>query len=75
MHWTYDSSVDALTISLSPHTPSVRTAEVGPGLLVDFDAHGTAITIEVLDASTRYSAQQLRDLPLPRATPPLPVAP
>ncbi|MCW5695958.1 MAG: DUF2283 domain-containing protein [Bauldia sp.] len=48
----YDADADALYIRLSP-VPISETEEVAPGVMLDFDAAGHLIGIEVLGASRR----------------------
>jgi uncharacterized protein YuzE len=71
MLWTYDPAVDALTIQLGKQRRSARTAEMGSGIVIDFDKSGNPITIEILDASGRYPRTALNALPLPVAMVPL----
>jgi uncharacterized protein YuzE len=71
MHWTYDPSVDALTIVFDARRRASRTDEVRPGMLVDSDRRGNPIAIEFLDASTQFPAVVLETLPLPKALLPL----
>lgn len=71
MLWTYDPSVDALTILFSARKRAARTDEVRPGMLVDSDEHGRPIAIEFLDASTQFPTVVLESLPLPKAMIPL----
>jgi uncharacterized protein YuzE len=65
MRWTWDPAVDALTIELAPRARAARTTEVLPGMLVDQDAQGRAIAIELLDASARYDRRALERLAAP----------
>lgn len=71
MQWTYDPSVDALTIIFAPRRRSAKTDELRPGMLVDSDADGHPIAIEFLDASTQFPKAVLETLPLPKALVPL----
>ena len=71
MHWTYDPSVDALSIVFSARKRAARTDELRPGMLVDSDEHGQLIAIEFLDASTQFKKSVLERLPLPKALLPL----
>jgi len=74
MLWTYDPSVDALTILFAARARAARTDEVRPGMLVDSDAAGRPIAIEFLDASTQFPMVVLESLPLPKAMLPLSAA-
>ncbi len=71
MKWSYDPSVDALTITLISGRRSARTDELRPGILCDLDRGGHPIAIEILDASTHFSNRSLSHLPLPEAMVPL----
>lgn len=46
----YDAQSDTLQVYLSD-APIEESAEVQPGLIVDYDAAGNIVGIEVLDAS------------------------
>jgi uncharacterized protein YuzE len=48
----YDPEADALYVSFSD-APIIESEEVRPGFILDFDADGRAVGIEVLDASER----------------------
>jgi uncharacterized protein YuzE len=51
---SYDPEADALFVWFAPEgTKSADTEEVAPGILLDFDASGRAIGIEVLDVRER----------------------
>lgn len=52
MNMTYNEEVDALTITLG-HAPIVDSDEVKPGVILDYDAAGNTVSIEILDASRR----------------------
>jgi uncharacterized protein YuzE len=52
MRIEYDSTRDLLYIWLGvPGTRAARTDTVAPGIHADFDAQGTLIGLEILDAS------------------------
>jgi uncharacterized protein YuzE len=53
MRVTYDEKVDALTVRLREGASIVRTVEVGLGLL-DLDADGRIVALEVLGASAVF---------------------
>ncbi len=71
MKWTYDPSVDALTILFLEGRASALTREVGIGLLWDFDRNGHPVSIEILDASTHFPVRQLNKLAPPDDVVPL----
>ncbi len=50
MDFSYDKETDSLYIALSPKT-SVESAEVAPGIVVDFDASGHIVGLDIEDAS------------------------
>lgn len=52
MRVVYDSKTDILTIILS-ETPIVESDEEKPGVVLDYDASGNIVSMEVLDASQR----------------------
>jgi uncharacterized protein YuzE len=55
---TYDPEADAMFIRFAADgVPSVRTEEIAPGVMVDFDQSGVLIGIEVLDVRARAIAR------------------
>ncbi|QGY03632.1 DUF2283 domain-containing protein [Methylobacterium mesophilicum SR1.6/6] len=54
MKHQYDPAVDALYIPLST-AAVVESEEVRPGIIVDVDAEGRIVGVEILDASTRLA--------------------
>jgi uncharacterized protein YuzE len=53
---SYDPEADAMFVWLAPEPiKSVDTQEVAPGIMLDFDAEGRVIGIEVLDVRGRVS--------------------
>ena len=56
MQTSYDPEADALFVWFGPEgAGSAGTQEVAPGIMLDFDAEGRVIGIEVLDVSERMS--------------------
>ena len=54
---SYDPEADAMFVRFSPEgAKSVRTEEVSPGVVLDFDEAGRLIGIEVLDVRERMAA-------------------
>jgi uncharacterized protein YuzE len=54
MKTSYDPVADAMFIWLAPEEAQVaETAEVAPGIILDYDHSGTVIGIEVLDIRSR----------------------
>lgn len=54
MKAVYDPKTDTLTLELKPG-PVAQSDEDKPGVILDYDAHGDLVGIEVLDASKRVS--------------------
>ena len=54
MNATYDPKTDTLTLELKPG-PVAESDEGKPGVILDYDAHGDLIGLEVFDASQRVA--------------------
>ncbi|MCH8897419.1 MAG: DUF2283 domain-containing protein [Chloroflexi bacterium] len=54
MKVTYDSATDTLTVILKDG-PISESDEDKPGIVLDYDEHGDLVSLEVLDASRRFS--------------------
>jgi uncharacterized protein YuzE len=50
---SYDPQADAFAARFAPKGTYVESQEVAPGVILDFDANGQVIGIEVLNVSLR----------------------
>jgi len=67
----YDRETDTLTIILAD-TPVIESDEDKPGIILDYDAAGNLVSMEILDASRRVTAPsyieyQVAPAPVPLA--------
>ena len=72
MKVTYDAETDVLTIELRGG-PVSESDEERSGVILDYDAEGRLVAIEVMEASTRVDGVdvvQLRVVPKPSAEAP-----
>ena len=57
MRTSYDPEADAFMVRFAPKGATIeRTEEVAPGVMLDFDAQGQVIGIEVLAVRRRMAA-------------------
>ncbi len=54
----YDKAIDALSVTLKRGKVE-RTVEVAPEIMVDFDASGSPLYIEILDTSQKIGKKQM----------------
>ncbi len=61
MRLTVDKEADALYFRLD-ETPVMESEEVHPGIVLDFNAQGAVVGIEILGLSKRVPADALKNL-------------
>ena len=60
---SYDPEADAMFIWLAPESSkSDHTTEVAPGILLDYDAEGRLVGIEILDLRARMAPEKERSV-------------
>jgi uncharacterized protein YuzE len=68
MKVVYDRETDTLTITLAEDQVA-ESDEDKPGIILDYDAHGNLLSLEILDASTRvHLPTQIEYQVVPTAT-------
>ncbi|BFU89050.1 MAG: hypothetical protein NTAFB01_02370 [Nitrospira sp.] len=55
MKVSYDERTDTLSMILKDNTPIAESDEDKPGVILDYDAGGNLVSIEILDASKRVT--------------------
>jgi uncharacterized protein YuzE len=61
MKTNYDREADALYARFS-NNKIMESEEVRPGLVIDFDADGRIVSIEMLDAHTQLAPEALAEI-------------
>lgn len=60
MKATYDARTDTLTLELRSD-PVAESDEDKPGVILDYDAQGNLVSIEIMDASRRVTEARSMD--------------
>lgn len=55
MKVSYDGTTDTLSVILKDNTPVAESDEDKPGIILDYDAGGNLVSLEILDASKRVT--------------------
>ena len=55
MKATYDARIDTLSIIFKANVEIAESDEDKPGVILDYDAAGNLVSLEILDASQRVS--------------------
>jgi uncharacterized protein YuzE len=67
MKLTYDSKADALYLTLAD-TPSAKSDEIRPGVIIDYDDQGRVIGVEVLHVQKQFPDADLTRMQLDLAS-------
>ena len=55
MKVTYDPNTNTLSVIFKEGVPVMESDEDKPGIILDYDADGHLVSLEILDASSRVS--------------------
>ncbi|MDE3040072.1 MAG: DUF2283 domain-containing protein [Nitrospirota bacterium] len=55
MKVSYDETTDTLSVILIDNSPVTESDEDKPGIILDYDATGNLVSLEILDASKRVT--------------------
>jgi len=66
MKASYDPKTDILSFILKEDAPVSESDEDKPGVILDYDARGDLVSIEILDASRRVTEAQKMDFQIAR---------
>ena len=67
IRFSHDLEADALRLSFGPDGAYCESEEVAPGVILDFDAAGEVIGIEVLYVAKREGLRQAQEVVNPEA--------
>jgi uncharacterized protein YuzE len=55
MKVSYNETTDTLSMIFKDNTPIAESDEAKPGIILDYDATGNLVSLEILDASKRVT--------------------